>query len=83
MKPMGISAFGKGAITVFFGVALSLSVTSCSIVKVSPWQRGQLAKRVMLRDGSAAQSALDHHTYASKEGTAGGYGIGAGGCGCN
>lgn len=67
------------------GVCLCLvfQLVGCTITKVSPWQRGNLAKRVMVRDGSAAQAALEQHAYSSKEGTAGGYGTGAGGCGCN
>lgn len=51
--------------------------------KVTPWQRGNLAKRVMVRDATSAQAALEQHAYSAKEATAGGYGIGAGGCGCN
>ncbi len=62
---------------------VALSLTGCAMEKVAPWQRGNLAKRVMVRDATAAQAALEQHAYSSKEATAGGYGIGAGGCGCN
>lgn len=64
-------------------IVMLSSLTGCTMEKVAPWQRGNLAKRVMVRDATPAQAALDQHAYSAKEATAGGYGIGAGGCGCN
>lgn len=58
-------------------------LSACSTPQVQVWERGNLASRVMERDSSATQSALEQHAYTSKEATAGGYGVGAGGCGCN
>ncbi|PCJ45189.1 MAG: hypothetical protein COA99_05345 [Moraxellaceae bacterium] len=59
------------------------NVSGCSYNKVEVWQRGDLAKSVMLRDASSTHAALEQHTYSAKEATAGGYTTGAGGCGCN
>ncbi len=61
---------------------LLISLAGCSTTKVMPWERGNLAKRVMVRDGGQ-HAALEQHAYSSKETTAGGYSVGAGGCGCN
>ena len=57
--------------------------TACSMLKIESWERGYLANPVMVRDTNAHHTALEQHTDRSKEGTQGGYGIGAGGCGCN
>lgn len=67
-------------------LTLTLAITllaACSVTPVSAWQRGNLAKKQMVRDSSGLNNALEQHTYASKEGTAGGYSVGGGGCGCN
>lgn len=65
-----------------------LSVTlaflaACSSTPVAPWERGNLAKPEMVRNGAAHSIALQEHAYSSKEAAMGGYGLGAGGCGCN
>jgi len=64
-------------------IGIALCLGACAAETVSPWQRGNLAKKVMVRDASGQQSAFEEHAYASKEGTAGGYSVGGGGCGCN
>ncbi|MCG8668504.1 MAG: DUF4266 domain-containing protein [Pseudomonadales bacterium] len=67
-----------------FGIMLiAVSISSCAIEPVKPWQRGRLANPVMVRDANPAQAVLEQHTYSSKEATSGGYSTGAGGCGCN
>jgi hypothetical protein len=48
-----------------------------------PWEKGELAKPAMQFDPDVLQAKLREHTYVSKEGSAGGYGVGGGGCGCN
>jgi Domain of unknown function (DUF4266) len=48
-----------------------------------PWEKGELAKPSMQFDPDVLQAKLRENTYASKEGAAGGYGVGGGGCGCN
>jgi hypothetical protein len=60
-----------------------LCLGGCSTAPVQPWQKGMLAKSGMLFDRDKLESAYAEHTYASKEGAAGGAGVGGGGCGCN
>ncbi|WP_228370198.1 DUF4266 domain-containing protein [Methylococcus capsulatus] len=50
---------------------------------VAPWERGALAKPQMALVPDVQHSALMLHTYASKETSSDGYGVGGGGCGCN
>lgn len=74
----------KLSITCLTFALISTSMLSgCTVEKVRVWQRGHLANPVMIRDRSSAQATLEQHTYSAKESTAGGYGTGAGGCGCN
>jgi len=58
-------------------------VSACASDPVKPWQKGLLAKSGMLFERDRLESAYAEHTYASKEGAAGGSGVGGGGCGCN
>lgn len=53
------------------------------VQKLSPWERGNLAKPQMALEVHALDSAIMKHTYSSKEASSGGYGVGGGGCGCN
>jgi hypothetical protein len=62
-------------------LVLSAPVSGCTRVK--PWERGILAKDVMTFDAEAVESALDHGYYNAREGAAGGFESGGGGCGCN
>jgi len=48
-----------------------------------PWEKGELAKPAMQFDPEVLQARFREHTYVSKEGSSGGYGVGGGGCGCN
>ncbi len=68
----------------FFGLCVIGGVicltTGCA--NVSPSQRGIHAKPDMQFDFDAANTKIIQHTYASKEGTAGGRATGGGGCGC-
>ena len=57
------------------------AVTGCSEVK--PWQKGNLAKSHMAFEPDPLEARAQRHTYQSKEAAFGGYGVGAGGCGCN
>jgi len=59
------------------------SITACSELGVKPWERNVLAKPEMSLDSTPLTSALDDHTYFSKEASSGGRGFGGGGCGCN
>ena len=50
---------------------------------VQPWERGRLAQPHMALDPDALMSAMNDHTYVSKEGASGTVGTAGGGCGCN
>jgi len=49
----------------------------------SPWQREHLSKPVMQFDHNREEAAAREHMLNTLEGSAGGFGIGGGGCGCN
>ena len=66
----------------FFFTLYSIFLTGC-VQKLSPWERGNLAKPQMALETHVLDSAIMKHTYTSKEAASGGYGIGGGGCGCN
>ncbi len=64
--------------------ATTVMLASCSpeLVRVKPYERGNLAKPVMAKNG-ALQKAMTEHAYFSREAAFGGSGVGGGGCGCN
>ena len=65
-------------------IALPLACAGCaSFSPPQAWEKGELAKPAMQFDADVLQAKLREHTYASKEGATGGYGVGGGGCGCN
>lgn len=62
-------------------IILVALISACAPVK--PWQKGNLAKKHMAFDTDPTESRFMQHVYTSKEGATGGYGVAAGGCGCN
>ncbi len=67
--------------TVLLGaIAAVLAITGC--VTVQPWQRGVLSKTPMMFDPDPARAAYSDHWMTSREGSAGGFGLQGGGCGC-
>lgn len=66
--------------TVLLLLAL-IELSACA--PVQPWERGRLAKPHMALDTDLLLSAIDAHTYNSKEAASGGIGPAGGGCGCN
>lgn len=62
---------------------LALNACSPSLVRVKPYERGNLAKPVMAESLDPLQQAMTEHGYFSREATSGGGGVGGGGCGCN
>lgn len=60
-------------------------MTSCAdqLVRVKPFERGNLAKPVMAGSLDPLQKAMTEHAYFSREAASGGGGVGGGGCGCN
>lgn len=55
----------------------------CALQQVQPWEKNQLAKDEMQLTPDRIEDYLDGHTYANREATSGGKGVGGGGCGCN
>jgi len=65
-------------------VLLLVVVAGCATFDPpKPWEKGQLAKPEMQFDPDPLETKTTLHIYTSKEGAAGGYGVGGGGCGCN
>ena len=48
-----------------------------------PWERGALADETMSPDRNRLSGPMNDHVYFSREASAGGQGVGGGGCGCN
>ena len=65
--------------------AILISLTSCSqqLVRVKPYERGNLANPLMSNDRDPLQKSMTEHAYFSREASFGGGGVGGGGCGCN
>ncbi len=68
-----------------FLTALGLLGSGCStsLVRVQPWERGNLADSLMAPDRDPLNKAMTEHGYFSREASFGGGGVGGGGCGCN
>jgi hypothetical protein len=64
---------------------LMLSLSSCSshLVRVKPYERGNLAGPLMDPQRDSLFMAMTMHAYFSREASFGGGGLGGGGCGCN
>ena len=78
-------ALPRESLTVLFraaGIAL-LAAALGACAPVQPWERGRLAEPVMSLEGDTLLSAINDHTYSSKEAASGGIGPAGGGCGCN
>ena len=58
-------------------------LSGCSSWGVQPWERDVLAQKKMQLDPYPVDTYLDEHIYTSREASAGGRGVGGGGCGCN
>lgn len=74
----------RSAILCFIAIAFPLlSACSESLVRVKPYERGNLAKPVMAESLDPLLNAMTEHGYFSREASSGGGGVGGGGCGCN
>jgi hypothetical protein len=58
------------------------AVAAGGCATVQPWQRGRLADPCMTFDADATRVAYMTHYQEAREGSAGGYGVQSGGCGC-
>lgn len=75
----------KNLTLTLLGALLALSVAGCSdsLIMVQPWERGALASDLMKPDRNTLEETDWDHIHFSKEGSAGGFASGGGGCGCN
>ena len=62
-------------------VTCALGFSGCATVQ--PWERGYLADYTMRDDRDELEINMSEHMYFSREASAGGRGVGGGGCGCN
>ena len=61
-------------------VVAGVSAGACATVQ--PWQRAKLANPCMVFDANGQLVAFDNHWQEAREGSAGGFGVQGGGCGC-
>ncbi len=75
----------KNSISYLLILAAAFLLSSCadSLVRVKPYERGNLAKPAMAPVFDPLQTAMTDHAYFSREAGFGGGGVGGGGCGCN
>jgi len=68
-------------------LALALVLTSLlgasGCVTIQPWERERLASSDMQFGGAEELTASESHATEVREGSAGGFDVGGGGCGCN
>ena len=69
------------------GLLFLVSLPGCALVQshqlVQPYEREVLSKPMMQFDFDKTETAAREHFLNSLEGSAGGFGVGGGGCGCN
>ena len=76
------SRFAAASAIPVLSLLLLTGVAGCQ-APVKPWQRQYLAQPAMQFDSADQDLVMENHFYYSKEGTSGGTGVSAGGCGCN
>jgi hypothetical protein len=65
-------------------LAIAALLSGCaSFAPPQAWEKQYLAKPAMQFDADKLDVRNTQHIYFSREGAAGGYGLGGGGCGCN
>jgi len=67
----------------WMGLLFFMSSCTSSLVRVKPYERGNLAKPIMSSERESLLLAMTNHAYFSREASFGGGGVGGGGCGCN
>ena len=60
---------------------LLVGAYGCTTVK--PWEREYLADPIMQYDYNKEEKAIREHFVGTREGSAGGFGVSGGGCGCD
>ena len=63
-------------------VVLATGAAGAGCATVHPWQRGTLADQCMIFDANASATTYMAHWQEAREGSMGGFGVQAGGCGC-
>ena len=63
------------------GGVMMATLSGCGTVQ--PWERDTLSDYSMRPDRDPQYDSLRDHVYFTREGAAGGRGVGGGGCGCN
>lgn len=69
---------------VFSKICIALGIlvgAGCSSVK--PWEMATFSSYIMRSDRDPVDDTFDEHVYFTREASAGGKGVGGGGCGCN
>lgn len=62
--------------------AVALAGLAAGCASVQPWQRARLSDPCMMFDPDTGQVTYAAHWQESREGSAGGFGVQGGGCGC-
>jgi len=78
-----IAGFAVRRIRLVVTLVVALLGGCASFAPPQPWEKQYLAKPATQFDTDRLDVRNTQHIYFSKEGAAGGYGIGGGGCGCN
>ncbi|HEY3382682.1 MAG TPA: DUF4266 domain-containing protein [Vicinamibacterales bacterium] len=73
---------GKPRVGLLIAGALLLAALTGGCATVQPWQRGRLADPCMVFDYDGGQADFASHWQTAREGSAGGFGVQGGGCGC-
>jgi hypothetical protein len=81
MKPVRSTVTRSVRLLAVAGILAVTGLSSCVVVK--PYQREDFAKLQMTFDPDPLELSDEIHTLQAREGAAGGYGLGGGGCGCN
>ena len=68
-------------VLLLLGLTVAALASGCAVVQ--PWERGELADYTMRPDRDPLSDLFEEHVYFTREGAAGGRGVGGGGCGCN
>ena len=68
-------------VLLLLGLTVASLASGCAVVQ--PWERGELADYTMRPDRDPLSDLFEEHVYFTREGAAGGRGVGGGGCGCN
>jgi len=67
--------------TLLAAIIILAAMAGCT--RVQPWEREYLADPIMRPDFGKEERAVKEHTLATREGSAGSFGVSGGGCGCN